>query len=517
VVKTTHSDEQLDTQFVSDTEFKVLVPASWQGGPFQTQVHLESPQDPDVRSGDVDFEILNTLNFAPDPILPAISNINDGFVPLADPGSTQPLHVTLAGSDFGPGATAMAIVDGQETALTVESTSDTNMVVQVPPSVFSAKPYTFQLTLTQSGASTTLQATQQANAHKVKFGKFHKRKILFFTTTVDENCAGFHRRHIGSQPEDYFLMVPHTPDQNSAIAVIDKNELKPLGTQITFDLDDPNAASRNPASTTKSQETITLSGLANQSADVITNNLKAQKNATVNGAQTQNLLGILGLYELKRRNIDVNLTFVKKSTSDNVKTLPNANNMADFVHRLETALNNIWEPQTRVHFTVHTPPQTTAEVIPYDLHNAGGLVGLDVVAGNPAPGMETYEITHNSLLGVRPQNSINIYFVSHFDLNHENSQTGKVLGFAVDIPSQYLFVSDGSSGNTQYHVIAHEIGHALGLHHNSERDGVTTHLPIQSNDSDFSDSSALMWWLTLHTEQCHIGVRHWDELRGSNP
>jgi len=78
-----------------------------------------------------------------------------------------------------------------------------------------------------------------------------------------------------------------------------------------------------------------------------------------------------------------------------------------------------------------------------------------------------------------------------------------------------LFISDyGGYGRELSQIVAHEIGHTIGLNHNAERNGdgtacteatVNPFIDQANGDSDFKDNSSLMWCIA-ESGRKHIGV-----------
>jgi hypothetical protein len=101
------------------------------------------------------------------------------------------------------------------------------------------------------------------------------------------------------------------------------------------------------------------------------------------------------------------------------------------------------------------------------------------------------------------------------------------LGFATKVGEHTIFVDDNTSPALLPKVLPHELGHALGLSHMSEHQasdpqGATscTFIPgLHLADSDFTDQTALMWYLVRspiqgfgNTIDAHLGIRNWTQL-----
>ena len=192
-------------------------------------------------------------------------------------------------------------------------------------------------------------------------------------------------------------------------------------------------------------------------------------------------------------------------------------------------LNKIWTPQANVSFTINLPANES-QVSGHVSHH------IDKVLYDTNPSDGGLEIAEQGAIDAALQtpnrqanNTIDIYFVREFDPARRRAG---VLGQAQAIGTHALFVSDaGGSGMDLVQIIAHEIGHTLGLNHNADGNGNpsqgvpstacnvpsgNTFIDVQNGDTDFKDNTSLMYCFA-NPNRKHIGAPLWFQLNQANP
>jgi hypothetical protein len=514
--------ELLDTEFISPSTIRALVPAYWLTGPGTITIRIASAQDPQLTSDGRALEILNTVGIPLEPVYPAIGAVNDGFVPLPPAGTTSPVKLRVTGEGFQPGAEIVASVEGEERHLPTTVQSAGQIQADLPADFWAQRNFTVSLvTETQTAQQGTnppaarVQVPQgKASFEELKLPRLYDQGGLYSHYKPRKGCFGFHAHKVGNGPLDRSLMVPvDVGIGNGTRAKVDgSKELFKQGL-VSFVVDST-LAKNSPEVARKEKENHDVQGLG-QRRDAIVPLKVQQKNDPIPFD-----LGSLGLQLMPTRRFVVNVHFITTLNGGNKsRRAPNANDteklnklLADFTKKI----NEYWEPQTRVYFRL-SAPATWPEAVDYDKNGDGKLNKTDkrIVAPDTDPTAEvarivaaTVPLSERDPSGNPKDGSLHLYFVREF---LQTNSTQPTLGFAAGIGTRYLFVQDeiSASRGKSNHIIAHELGHSLGLLHNTD-------LPIPANDSDAGDTNSLMWF-DAGPGGCHIGLHHWQQLNAALP
>jgi hypothetical protein len=174
--------------------------------------------------------------------------------------------------------------------------------------------------------------------------------------------------------------------------------------------------------------------------------------------------------------------------------------MEAFRRDLEFEVNRIWI-QANVEFNMETEIELTR--VRYDFNDDKKLAYPD----------SAENATEYRAISAPYRNSMNIhvFYVRYIgEIKHPDGNIHQPLDFFVNAPGEsHIFISDEGRGRS-ITVLAHELGHALGLDHNSEHD-LTSKFEFDTNDPDRHDNTSLMWREDGFTNT-HIGSPFWKRL-----
>lgn len=531
VVKPSFTAPPLQTQVVSDSQMKVLIPAIWQVTPMSLQLHAESSQDPALKSQAINFEILNTANILQPATPPVITAVGDGFVRLATSPSDPATTVTLEGSNFQPGSQVVINVDGVTTTVPATSVSPTTLQAQIPAQTFDLKTYTFSLDLQLQGAAAQGQphprARQKANTHKVTFDNVAQYDGAPGFSPL-AGLGGFHTRTLNQNPgtfPDYFLMVPRDAPGNMAEAITSSDVLplqvltqanggSPTVTlgRVTFEFGNTTLfASVVPPSTSNRIQDFTVTGNGSVQSD--TSPLNATTTTTSNKTKTKTKVGVLNLQLMPPTAYNVNLHFVSGKAPGNapcavplipIRTPATVADERNLQTVIQDNLDQIWLKQANVKFTVNWNPPANpnnclgnaalTEQVEYDLGDRFGNPPpdgkLQVRKPNGDPN-DPHNIETDTIIATIPlpsPNDINIYFVKQFATKYLEIDTAAgplKNGF---INSQYQAFVIAKGGKFPYNWAITQGGLPPGLVANTSAAGVyvITGTPTQQGAFNFT-------------------------------
>lgn len=539
---------------VSSTQIDVVIPESWSTFPLDTSFYVYSSQDADLQSQQMDFQVTNALGLILDPPEPQITAVNDGYVTLASSASGNPITLDIQGSSFDSAPQVVAVVDGQENPVPPTAVTPTSVQAQVPPGLFESKSLKAQMNVVLQGAITpakgVILGTTALPKQRVKFQNPNKKDIT----------DGFHSHSFSKikNSEEAFLSVFPTK-QNTVLAVLPDKHYLQSNVSVTFDggpflLQIPPASGQPPAPTELVQaqaykEVITVNGTPAQGT-ILYPMTASRVQTPANGQPSTTKIGALGLQSLPSREFTLYVHFVGQGDPNDQTKAPTLvpDRAYDPVDWLATSLNAIWN-KANVNFIVVPPAdpnKTTDAQIPQHNHKTVAhhvdkvnydTMNVDFQANHPDQALELIYTTGDigtvkdterlailTALPIPAGNSINVYFVKAFDTKHPLVR-GEA--YAIGAP-RALYVSDLGGGDAEFaQILAHEIGHTLGLTHNMETGGAKSGCPAKGNnpfidytngDTDGSDEAqnALMWCRN-DKKHVHIGSPGWFELNTGNP
>ena len=217
VVKSDHIPSELETEFISTNELRVLIPALWLSGPNRKYLRAESLTNVDLVSQALTLEILNTIGLNVPPIAPIISGINgnstsgNSYVPLAPNPTSASTIVKITGEGFNPGAKVSTMVNGMWYDLQTTFINSRELSATVTAELFSQRYFASIMSLSLITGQIAVSQVDFTKGIKVTFNKLGE--------------YGFHEKHfdVGDSEKhrvEAQIVVPMEPDSYNYVYAV---------------------------------------------------------------------------------------------------------------------------------------------------------------------------------------------------------------------------------------------------------------------------------------------------------